>query len=180
MAEFKKRVTLRFNSTGVLAGKSITQVDLLDLYCMATAANAAARIFAAARLKKVEIWSPSAAAAVASASITFLGNQYVGAENKLYSDTTMGTDRPLHIVVTPPVGSLGAMWFNDTAVDPVMAISCPANTIIDIHMDVVLRNTENVRLVTGALAGATVGRVYVRALDSTSGSGVIPVSLTTI
>ncbi len=171
---------LRFNSTGVLAGKSITQTDLLDLYCCATAANAAARVFAAARLNSVEIWSPAAAAGVATASITFLGNQYVGAENRIFSDTTLGTSRPLHLMVRPPSGSMGAMWFNDTATASIMAISCPANTIIDIDISLVLRNSENVNNVTGAVAGATVGRFYVRALDSTSGSGILPQSLTTI
>lgn len=147
---------------------------------MAVTANAAYRIFAACKLRKVEMWSPAAAGGQATCSIAFYGNVYIGGENKIISDTTLGADRPAHICAVPPKDSMAHNWFNDGAADNIMLLSCPGNTIIDIDMELVIRNAEASFAVTGAVAAATVGKCYVRALDSTSGAGIIPVSLATI
>lgn len=155
----------------------VTQRDLLDMFCVATAVNAAYRIFAAARIRRVEMWGPAAASSFATVSISLPGSVYVGGESKTISDSTLGPDRPAHICVQPPVGSLAYNWMNDGAADVVMNISCPLNTIIDVDIEYVMRNSEVQVAVTGAVAGATVGRVYSRTLNSGGLANFIPVAL---
>ncbi len=177
--EFKKKIRLRFSCVGATS-RTIRQYELLDLICMATAANAACCVFAAGRLRKVEIWAPGTVGATTSATITYLGSVNFGSANQLMSDSTMGADRPLHLCTKPPKGSLSDAWFIDAAGDNLFSVVLPAGAIVDIEVEYVLRNSENVRAVTAAVVGATVGRVYIRALDSAGGASLIPVGAVTI
>lgn len=177
--EFKKKIRLRFSCVGATS-RTIRQYELLDLICMATAANAACCVFAAGRLRKVEIWAPGTVGATTSATITYLGSVNFGSANQLMSDSTMGADRPLHLCTKPPKGSLSDAWFIDAAGDNLFSVVLPAGAIVDVEVEYVLRNSENVRAVTAAVVGATVGRVYIRALDSAGGASLIPVGAVTI
>ncbi len=152
----------------------------MDLVCCATAINAAYRVFAAARVRNVEIWGPASAAGFSTVSLSLPGSVYVGGESKTISDSSLGADRPAHVSVRPPVGSLAYNWFNDGAAEVCMQIACPQNSIIDLQIEYVMRNSEGAVAVTAAVAAATTGRIYARSLNNGGGNNIVPVSLTYI
>ena len=149
---------------------------------MATAANAAYRVMSAARVRSVEIWGPAAAAGVATVAIEWSGTpgNFTGPK-KLITDTTLGSSRPAHVYTRAPKQSVADMWFSDAATGGgIIVIDAPQDAIIDVTVDFVVRNSEGAVAVTAALAAATVGKMYVRRLDSSTSSLIVPVSMDTI
>jgi len=136
---------------------------------MATSAVTTARIFASWRLRAVEVWSPAAAGGNAQASVEFLSDTAVfGARHVLIEDMTMGTARPAHVRCKPARDSVGGMWFSDAAVTPLFIVQAVTGGVIDIHLTVVLRNSE--AAIAGPVpAGATTGDVYAIPLDGFGG-----------
>ena len=182
MPEFQVTSRLRFRAGALLNNVLIFQSDILDLFCMATAANAAYRVMSAARVRSVEIWGPAAAAGVATVAIEWSGTpgNFTGPK-QLITDTTLGSSRPAHVYARAPKQSVADMWFSDAATGgAILVIDAPQDAIIDVTVDFVVRNSEGAVAVTAALAAATVGKMYVRRLDSSTSSLLVPISMDTI
>ncbi len=161
-------------------------MDLLDLLCMAATATSAYRIPNAVKLRKVEVWAPMASdLAPVTCSVEWrqpaVAGQGVGGNSQIRSDTSMGSARPAYVSAKPPPGSLASMWLNGGNPFTVLAISGPANTVVDVHLSFrVGDSTSEAQAVGAAVAGATVGTVYVRKLDSNNAALLPPVALATI
>lgn len=175
--------TYRFIASAAVSDRNLTFQELLDLMCMATAANVAYRFWQAVRIKSIEIWatSPTLDTPVTvkfqytSAAVGLSGNSMIR------SDTSMGYDRPAHIKCKPRDQLLG-MWQNAAVNGVYGQISVPKGAVIDITLAASFVETAATPIaVTGAVAGATTGQVYLRALDNTSGvPQLIPVVYPTI
>ena len=180
--EFRVLSTLRFRASALLNNVLITQTDILDLFCMATAANAAYRVMAAARVRSIEVWAPAAAAGVATVAVEWSGTPgNMTGPKQLITDTTLGSARPAHVKTRAPRDSIAAMWFFDGATGgAIIVLDSPQEAIIDFTCEFIVRNSEGAVAVTAALAAATVGKMYVRRLDSTSSSLLVPIAMDTI
>lgn len=172
---------LRFNS-GVSVGTStISAISLGDLWCFATAANAAYQVAEFVRIRKVEMWcSPPSTLAPTTISVDWVGST-TGAfgNSRKIIDTTIGFE-PAHVVAKPPEGLQTGQWLSASANVNVCQIQYAAGTVIDLTYDIVVRDNGSVQTVSGGVAGATIGANYVRALDSTTTGALIPVGLATI
>jgi hypothetical protein len=172
------------NSVGV-SNRSITNLCLQDLKCVATAAAAASRIFGAVKLKSVEAWCANSSAGSANTIEIemFTNNPYFGTNSKVYSDTAIGTSNVAHVKCRPPPGSFSADWLPNVVGTEytVFDVTCPQGTIIDVTMVAHLIDEETAIAVTGAVAAATAGILYTRSLDNTNAAPKLtPVGDTTI
>jgi len=84
-------------------------------------------------------------------------------------DQSIGSTEPAHVRSKPPVASLIADWHNSSNTDSLFVINGPAGLIVDVSA--VFQSADGntgaaATAVTGTVAGATVGQMYVRALDS--------------
>ncbi len=157
--------------------------DLGDLLCMASAANAAYQLANAVRLRKIEMWGPPASTLVpVTVSVEWLGSTAgsVGSQNNA-TDTSVGSTRVAHVSAVPPKLSQTAQWQLSTNSGFACQLKYPANCILDLHYSITLRgDSASAQAVTAAVAGATTGQVYLRALCSTTSTDFAPVSFVTI
>ncbi len=175
-------------------GVSITSTDLLDLYCMAATTTSAYQIFNAVRVVGVEVWAPNAldtagpSPLINTAFIEFpamVASTGLGGKSVRIVDTSASLDEAAHVRANPPEESYAGMWAFNTAIagtNVLFNIGGPSSGyIVDVTIELTIRDSSlSPQTVTGAVAGATVGQVYVRALNSTSGNSLIPVSVNTI
>ncbi len=159
----------------------MSQSDLMDLWCMATSTTAAYRVMAAVKIKSIECWAPAAAGASQTVDLEWVGSGTFASSRQNISDTTLGTSRPAHIYCKPPKDSIAEMWITDgSTAGNLFNIAGPADTIVEVKLQFVIRNSEASTAVGAAVAAATVGRLYCRRLDSNNASIMIPISMDTI
>jgi len=174
--------TLRFRAAS--AGTyTVTWKDLGDLLCVAATTTSAYQLASNIRLRRVEIWAPMASDLVpVTTSVEYLVSGGVVAGNSvIHSDTSMGSNSPAHVRAKPPRYTLEGFQQIASNTDVSFRLVVPVNAIIDISFTLTLRDDGSGAAVTGAVAGATVGALYCRALTSTSSTTALPpVSLATI
>ncbi len=172
----------RFQTTAA-GSYSISGQSLGDLICMATSATAAYQLTSAVRLSRIEMWgTPSSSFAPVTVSCDFRGTTAgTFGPSRLMSDTSVGSTRVAHLVAQPPRDSQASQWQSASSTGVIGTISYPAGCVIDIHYALTLNDNAGVQSVTGTVAGATVGQLYVRSLDSNNSTAVIqPLSYITI
>lgn len=159
----------------------------MDLMCVATGATAAFRLFDGVRLRGVEIWAcNSAGDSSNTVEIEYLDTATIGGPGVTFSDTAMGLQNIAHVFARPPSGSRASFWLNNaTSLSGndfnLFRLSVPKGGIVDVILEVCLYDNDTSVSVTGTVAGATVGNVYCRALDSAQNTAVLlPVSWNTI
>lgn len=175
------RRRLRFKATALSAADAIASISVQDLWMMATAANAGNQLGDTFRIHAVEIWGPMAADLVPVTVSVEWTDPNLGAIGKSvrHSDTSMGSATPAHVRSVPPKTSQVSQWTNSSA-GSLFTLAYPANAVVDFVYSLVLRDTAAATVVTGAVAGATVGALYVRALNSSVNNNLVPVSVATI
>ncbi len=173
----------RFKS-GSATTVNLSVTDLGDLFCVAATTTSAYQLGAAVKVKHIEIWGPpSSSLDPVTVSVEWLGTTAGTFGNSLLvSDTSVGATRVAHIKSRPPVGSQVAQWQPSASTATICQLTFPVNAIIDLRYSVMLRgdNGGSPVAVTAAVAGATVGQLYCRALTSTSSTTLVPLSFNTI
>jgi hypothetical protein len=163
------------NNAGGVSARSVSNTELMDHLCLATAAAVAYRLLQGIKVKKIEIWACNSAGNATNTIVCeFLRSAGVGGPGWSFSDSAMGVSDIAHIVCTPPRGSLLEDWVptapNNTTL---MELTLPQGSIVDITFDISIVDTDAPELVGAAVAAATVGKVYMRALDNSNGAPVI-------
>ncbi len=187
---------LRFVSSGPNdpSGYSITNTDLMDLYCMAVTTTTAYQIFNAVRIVAVEVWVPSAldttnnGMVINSCFLEFPAmvlSTGLGGRSVRLVDTSCSLDHSAHVRANPPEGSYAAMWQTNTAIAGTNALfnigAASTGCIVDLTIELAIRDSALApQPVTAAVVGATVGQIYVRPLSSTTSSALAPVGVNTI
>lgn len=163
------RRTLPFETTAAFNG-AITVNDLLDLRCVGTTAATAYRVWDSIRLRKIRIWSTVAVLGTPTKIVfTPVGNT-LGASGigSSYESASMGTARPCKVGYKwDPASQLG-QWMSTSSTAQVFTLNVPIGTIIILDVDTTdAADNASATIVTGAIA-CTLGRNYIRYLDSTS------------
>jgi hypothetical protein len=162
----------RFIAQNNMTGRQITNVELLDLKCVATAATVAYRLLYGMKINSIELWAANSSA-IASNTIEvewYTNNPAYGADSKIFTDTAVGTTNVAYVRARPPKGSFSGAWLPYLSTSyAVFDITCPEGTVIDIDFTISFIDDESAIAVTaGAVAGAVVGTLYTRYLDSAS------------
>ncbi len=177
----KKRVRFQANAGGLY---SIAPVNIGDLYCVPATATTAYQLADFVRVRKVEMWGPQTSSlSPVTLYLEWAGNNTPGmfGRSTRLSDTSMAAGSPAHIVARPPPSSQISEWLSGVNTSAFMFLQCPTGTVIDLTYEFVMRDNGTAVQVTGAVAGATVGAVCLRALDSASGtSNLVPTAVATI
>jgi len=174
----------RFRSTAVLQSEPILVADLLDLLCVAATGTSAYGLATAAKLLKVELWANPAGAAGSSTFIEIedaITNSEFGGPSRRISDESLGTARPSHLKWKPRSDSILSKWISVYSQNQLLLVTCPSGSVLDLHVSLTLSDGDLApQAVGGAVSGATVGKLYVRALDSNSSHQLVPEAFPTI
>jgi hypothetical protein len=169
---------IRYQANAALAGHDILVGDLLDSLCFATNASVGYRTLGAIRIKQIEMWGPqdSTFSPVVLGLIWLSNGVLFGGPTKIISDTSMGATEVAYVKSSPPKGSLASQWFQDTSTQttPIMEIGFPANAIVDVLFEGVVSYNGLGNVVHTPISGATTGAQYIRALDASAGSLLVP------
>lgn len=172
---------IRFQASSALAGITLSPLSLLDMWCLATGTTAAYRVADSVRLRKIEMWGPMASnLSPVTTTLEWAAQAgVVGSPSKLVSDTSMGSSRPAYVTSSPPQGSVQDLWQNSGSA-ALALLTGPTGTIVDIHLSYRVQDKVTQTAVTAAVAGATVGQVYIRAADSTTTALLLPLNFPTV
>jgi len=175
------RRKFRFESSAAVTAP-ISSTDLFDLVVMACTSTTAFDVYNSVRLRGVEIWGPMASdLKPVTVSVEYFGSGAVGSPATLFSDTSMGSMMCAHVKTKPPKASAPSLWLDASqSATVVFTVKLPANSIIDVDLDLILQNGTGAVPAGASVAGATAGVVYVRSLDSTGAAALLPVSYPTI
>jgi hypothetical protein len=169
----------RFLTSGAFS-HTVNSQDLLNCAgTIGTVVNSTvALMFESVRVRALELWAPPASQGSASTvSCEWLSANSPSIE---VSDTTVSVTRNAHIRTNPPSLSLASFWQNVDTVNNLFTLVCPANTIIDVSLELVLVDRSGAAGTQVALTTVVVGHVYYLALDSSVPAHVaVPVSLNT-
>ncbi len=173
--------TIRFKASAALTDAQVKVQDFHDLLCMADTATSAYRLPRTIKLRKVEAWAPPASdgAAVTLSVEDVLTISGISAPSRRVEDVTMGQTRPAHVVWTPKGDSALSKWLSTTG-DVALLLNGPSGTTFDVSISFILQDGETPTAVNAAVAGATVGKLYIRSLNSSVSSNIPPVSYSTI
>ena len=156
--------------------RQLDSKDLIDLFCVATAANAATRILDGIKIKKIEMWAANSAGnASNTVQLEFLNQNAagIGGPGTVHNDTAVGLYNIAHLHARPPSNSTAGSWITGFSTTDLIEIVCPQGCVVDVVADLVLAETETLSAVTGAVAGATAGKLYMRPLDSTNATPIL-------
>lgn len=164
---------VRYQAQAALDG-SITAENLATILTVATAATTGASIVGAIRLNQIEMWSPASQGASVSCEFTQESTTFIGSPSSIKSDTAQGTAFPAYISMKPPKNSLSGFWISGAATSssPVITLTCSEDSIIDLHVTIVLLDQTVVGQTTTG-AGMTAGVLYWKNLI---GAQLIPVA----
>ncbi len=177
------QVDHKFRFQANAAGTStISTVSLGDLLCVAATTTSAYQIAKSVRIRRVEMWGPPASNLTpVTVSLEWADGSAGTYGNSIkISDTSVGSTRVAHLNAKPPKSTQTSMWQSATSGNNLFTLIYPSGAIIDVHYSMTVQEDAGATAVTGAVAGATVGQVYVRSLDSPSATILIPVSYLTI
>jgi hypothetical protein len=168
---------MRFVATGAMVNDVVQDIDLLNLIQQATSAISSSSLLAAVKLASIEMWSPPAASSSTpnTVAVRWTPTNYVGAPDKVISDTTLGTAFAAHIMSRPPSTSVAGQWLANVG-QPIMFLTGPEGTIVDATITFVLANGQPTQAMPLTIAGATVGDVFLAALDYSGSKVLAPVS----
>jgi len=146
---------------------------------IATSAVTAVDIIQAIKLSSVELWTNPQALGADPTSVSLEWNSSSNSPSILVSDTSMGV-RPAHIRCTPPINSSASWWWvQGGAGAELFKLVVPANTIIDVVMELRVVDTDTPSA-GDTPAGATIGQMYGGYLDGLTSGMLAPIGLTPI
>lgn len=172
----------RYVASAALINTSLSAQSFFDSWWFASSAIAGYRLANAFRIRKLEMWAPSTGTTPVTISIEdTYASAIAGGSTRVKSDTSMGTNRPAHLVFVPRPGTAESMWQGASNTSAFFTLNGPVGTVVDLHISFAVQDGSQVPVaVTRAVAGATVGAVYVSPLDIVTGILLVPQSIGTI
>jgi len=169
---------LRFEAlTGPAVKVPITRAQIQNLVTMATTTTVQNRLFAAAKLTRVQVWSPTASTGIPStSSVEWLG---LNSPSVTHSDTSMGMMRNAHIDTRPPNKASERLWSTNgqDENEVLFSISCPQYAIVDVTIVFRMIDSEGaIAGESGTGAGSVAGRIYLNYLDGFASKILAPIS----
>jgi len=179
--QFKSNVELSHKYRFMSTNGAATVVTGTSLLCAAggvvTVLNTTFKsFFASVKVKRVTLWAPPASqGAAVTTSIEWIGQ--ANSPNREISDTTVSVSRNAYVTSAPPPQSLASFWQN-SASGGLFTLTAPANTVIDVDVQLIL-NDDDVAAATSAVAAGALGGYYYLSLDPNATHYYTPVSLVT-
>jgi len=158
------------NSAGTQASlATVTVANLADIYCFATAANVAYRLWnSAIRLRRVSIWgAPSSTGAATTCSVDFLGVSAGSAgTSQRRTDVATGTAQGPVVHARPPKSTQTGMWQASSSTSSLFAFQCTAGSIVEVEFDGTNNEEGQAQQTTTAPAAGSAGQTYMGSLTT--------------
>ncbi len=169
-------VHLRFSVGSGPGSTNVRASDIIGaLGIMAATATTAYPFFKCVRLKKVEAWGNTDNTNLLGTVSILYGNTSENIEGlREYSDSTVSSAVPAHVVCSPPPASFPSFWHTNADTNLLFTFYYPDSAIIDVYVDAILQDS-NAASTAITVAGATAGVVYYQPLDG-DGGVLTPVS----
>jgi len=180
-------VVLRYKVTSSgTPTSSVTRKNLLDIFVSGATTTSYTRNWSAVKIRKIEIWggSLSTTATTNQVPYTSVSLEWFSTYGPGIVKSAAGNfERPAHLVVRPPRGSLAGFWSLDGSNESevIFKLSGSASTVastpfqglplgsyLDIHVQAVAQDDEPVVVYTGVTA--VVGQNYIRDFSTAPGT----------
>lgn len=179
-ASFQVEKRLRFTATAAAAATAISCRNIGDSWLFASAANAGFQIMQAFKIKSIRVWAgPSSTLAPVTVALDWSGaTAGTLGSDKLVSDTSIGATRVASIHCVPPKDSQLSQWQSATSGNQIFQITCPAGSVIDLSLSILINDVATAQAVQNAPVGLSVGSNYMRGFDglATAASNFVPIS----
>jgi len=173
--------------TGSAVSPMVTRKMLLDIFVQGNTTTTYSRVWAAVKLRKVEVWGGAQSTTTTTNVIPYssVSLEWLSSYGPAVVKSDSGNfERPAHIECRPPRRSLAGFWslvgqneadvlfkfsgsLTGVGLGPLTGI--PAATIVDLHLQVTNLDDEGVT-VYSAITGAVAGQNYVRDFTTAPGS----------
>lgn len=158
MLEFNERVTKIFRFTGGIGSPlTITAQRLAATIGVNVAASTGMYPrYTSARLLKVELWSNSnSITSLQTISLVFVGGTY--SADQTYSDSTISTARPLHLVGKPLQNTSASFFYDITDTSTVFQTNIPSGAlaVMDITLELIANRVNNQFYTTTSVTNGT-------------------------
>lgn len=135
----------RFTTGGTGGSLSLSPLDLMGFLCIpAGVPNFSWSLMDRVRVRSVEMFGPMAQnLQPVTVKLEYLGSQAtagLAGSSRLYSDTSMTSAASAHLHQAPDEHSLASMWLASSTSLEVVRLTYPANTVIDVVLDIVLND----------------------------------------
>jgi hypothetical protein len=178
MASVTSTHIFRYVANNGATGQSISRAQLLNSSIMNVSGSTTNyRIINAIRVNRVDMYvagpAPPGSNTVQLEWVSTYG------PSKLISDTSVSSAQVAMIRSKPPPQSLASFWSLRQAneSDTLMFLTCPASTIVDVSVNIVLAD-DSVAVSVSTSSTGTIGVLYATYLDGPRGSAIFtPISL---
>lgn len=169
---------VRFSATA-LGTNIVSGASLQSVLSVGNNTNSSTLSLASAvKLHSVEVWAPPPqSSAPTTLTLEWLGNTTTGivSNNRIISDTALGSTVCAHVKGKPPVGSLPSFWVDDSAGN-LFQIAAPAGSIVDVTASWQITGSSTH---VSAVATSANGQVYELALDGPATNNLVPMAFVT-
>lgn len=164
---------IRFISNNVASETAITTTNLGDVWINTPTAVTAFQMSQAFKLRKIEVWAgpTSSSLTPVTVSIDWAGaaGGTIGTDQRV-SDTSVGATRVAHICTAPSKRSQLSQWQSTAGSALMFTISCPAGSVIDLHLSYTIRDDGTAQAAAVPVA-AVAGANYLRGFDGLAAAG---------
>lgn len=166
-ATFVVHKKIRWTALTSFTDTAITIQNVLQCYGVATTAVTGAPLFTSMRMRSVEMWAPATSGTQIRIDFEYVfGAGGFAGPSMVWSDATMGTANPAHLLCRTIRNSIQSQWLQSNAV-AFFQFSGPADTVIEIDATFVIQDATNVAA-SQTLVAAVPGATYIRSLDGLS------------
>jgi len=139
--------TVRYISNNVFAS-SITANDLASILFVGTGTTTASSLVGSVEVERIRMWGPAPTTGATTISCEFSqeSTTFIGSPSILMTDTSVDSMHPAYLDLTPPKNSLSGFWISGAATSTatVITLSGPIDTVIDLHLKIVLIDQTNI------------------------------------
>lgn len=172
-ASVRTKHVFRWAATTGTSNITVLQSDLLNSLLMCFSATQFYRMSNAMRIERIEMWSWATGVTPVEVSLTWKGEY---GPSVVLSDLSAGTANPAHVSARPPRMSSAAFWrstgYDETS--ELFEVDCPAGTIIDVHVELVLDNASDtstaITYTSGTGTPGISGEIFGGMLDKSAGA----------
>lgn len=166
-ATFIVHKKIRWTALNSFTDTAITIQNVVQCWGVATTAVTGSPLFTSMKMRSVEMWAPATSGTQIRIDFEYVfGAGGFAGPSMVWSDATMGTANPAHLLCKAPTKAIQSQWLQSNSV-AFFQFSGPADTVVEVDATFVIQDATNVAA-SQTLVAAVPGATYIRSLDGLS------------